>query len=455
MDAVDNEDIPICARPAGCVVPLIPWQLHTWNLVAKHERPLSVRLCAASTRIIGALDTSRLRDSVELIIDRHESLRTRITIVDGRPRQSVEPRRTQTLEVIDLAPLPPTAAAIEAKTFSQQFAGEKIDLCAGPLFASRLIRLSPREHLLILSLDHMVADAISCRILRSEIWEAYRQIPRGLPLSLPELPIQFADYCVWQTHAHEAWLKKHESYWRDRLAGVSRVQFCDSNLIRGHKVAASAMRHVPFGMALSSKLRDLAHREGTLLPLFALAVLAPPLSRECNQRDLIVCFSSHGRYNKPELRSMIGLLARGLFLRIEIRGGNSFYDLLQAVHCEFKSASLHDGVEVAPGLVPEANMDIVFNWNWLPGKVERTLDQDGSVKLHPFQIPSEDERSTGDEEPPIKFLAAFSDTPAGLIMSLQSRFYTSAELDAFGNSVRTFAELVTQQPLELIYATNG
>jgi non-ribosomal peptide synthetase component F len=207
------------------------------------------------------------------------------------------------------------------------------------------------------------------------------------------------------------------------------------------------MRYIPFGKALSAKLRDFAQRQRTLLPLVVLAVFAAALSHWFKQRDFIIFFNSHGRYNRPELENMIGFLSSGLFLRMEIIERDSFHDLLQRTHLEFYSACKHQGAGLVPGIVPECTTDVVFNWNWLPRSGERKFNADGQVKIQPFPIQFAPRQWIRNEEAQIKLLTMFSDSAAGIVMTAGSGLFVPTTIERFGRSVRLFAEEFAERPL--------
>lgn len=449
MELLDPTDIPLRPRLAGCPVPLTAGQLWLWDDMIKRGTRLSEwRMCAASVRILGPLNTCLMRRSIEAVVQRHESLRTRIIQVDGIPRQHIDAASDDHFEVIDLAKVSPINVQREAKHVAQEFIEEKIDLSVGPLFDAKLLRLSNREHVLILALDHIVSDAVSYGILSRDIWTLYNQAAQGLPFSLPQLPVQFADYAVWQQRTYDAWLKKHEAYWRGRLTGAPRIQLPLGNGLAEVKHPTVSMLHIPFGKALSAKLRDVARRERTLLPLVVLTVYAAVVSRWCSQGDLVLGFASHGRHSRPELENMIGFLATGLLLRIEITKEESFLDLLKRVNLEFYSACNHQGIGRLRDIVPECTIDVGFNWittNWSRRSVHQKGEADGPVKMQPFPIQTF--RSV--EAPFLKFVPLFSDTAAGIIVTVLYRpdLFAKSTIERFGHSLRLFAAEFTQRPL--------
>jgi hypothetical protein len=444
MEHLDPTEIPLKPRPPGCTVPLTAWQQRVWNHFAKRGKPLSVRMCAASVRLLGPLDICLLRRSIEAIVQRHEALRTTIVLVDGVPTQHVNTAYDDHVSVVDLTEAPSRNIEADSKRLAQEFIDEEIDLSAGPLFAAKLLRQSDRDHVLVLALDHIVSDAVSYLILGREIWTLYNQGAQGQPFSLPLLPVQFADYAVWQQQTNDSWLKKHEAYWRERLAGAPSIQIPLDNNAAEVEYPTGATLHFPFGNTLSAKLRDLARRERTLLPLVVLTAYAVVMSRWLRQTDLVLVFGSHGRYRRPELENMIGFLAYGLHFRLEVTRHSSFLDLLRRATLEFYAASNHEDFGRVPDLIPECTTELIFNWlpaNW----VRRSVHQEGraheQVRTQPFQIDT-----VGSAH---KFMLFVSDSPAGIIATVQYRsdLFGSSTIERLGNNLRLLSAEFAQHPL--------
>lgn len=450
METLDATDIPLQPRPVGCPVPLMALQMQVWNRFVEQGRLSELRMCAASVRVLGPLNTCLLRRSVEAVVQRHESLRTRIVAVGGIPRQHIDAACGCELEVIDLAKVSSTNVERESKRLAKEFIEEKIDLSVGPLFAVKLLRLSNLEHVLILALDHIVSDGVSFGILSREIWTLYNQATQGRALSLAPLPVQFGDYAVWQQRTYDTWLKKHETYWRVRLAGAPRPQLPLDDGLAQVEHPTVAVRHFPFGKTLSARLRDVARRERTLLPLVVLAVYVAVLSRWCNQRDLVLTFVSHGRYGRPELENMIGFLVNFLLFRIEVTKEDSFLDLLERVNLEFYSADQHQDFNRVPDFVPDcpAPHELSFDWapvNWSGRSVHQQEEAGGEVKVQPFPIQTFRYRVNES----YKFAAVPSDTASGIVITLVYRIdlFAPSTIERFGRNLRLFAEEFTHQPL--------
>jgi hypothetical protein len=158
---------------------------------------------------------------------------------------------------------------------------------------------------LILALDHVIADAVSLEILGAEILTLYRQAEQGLPFSLPKLVVQFADYVVWQQQTYSNWLKQHEVYWRQRLAGASRIRIVSNDGLPKAEQPVGALLHIPFGDVLSAKFREVARREQIQLALVVFCVFTAVMMHWCQRKDLVIKFLISGRHH-AKLESMIG-----------------------------------------------------------------------------------------------------------------------------------------------------
>lgn len=327
---------------------------------------------------------------------------------------------------------------------AQQFVDSKIHLSTGPLFEARLFRLSDSEHVLILLADHLIADAGSCAILTRDLWSLYQQGMRGMPLSLPDLPIQFADYAVWQHRTYPAWLEQHESFWRGRLERAPRTVLTPDAELAPVDHPVGATLHFPFGKRLTLSLQELARRERTLLALVVLAVYAITMSRWCKQHDLVIEFVSHGRYGRPELENMVGFLANSLYLRIETKDDDAFLDVLKRVSREFHAAYEHQDYGQLIYFLPQCATDLSFNWipnTWGRKSSGSPQEPELGLKLLPFPVTF---------IWPVKFSPYFSDTPAGIVMTVNYRpdLFAAATIERFGRNLRACAEEFVTQPLD-------
>ena len=459
---LDASDIPLLPRAPDALVPLTPPQRLIWNTqITGSERDV-LRLCVASIRILGPLSTDLLRVSLEGLVRRHESLRTRIVQTDGELWQHIDADAGDRLDIVDLTRTSDLDGA--AQQLGEEFLETKRDLSTGPLFEGRLLKLSNREHVLILAIDHVVSDATSSVILSREIWSLYDQAARGQPDSLPQLPIQFADYAVWLQHSYEAWLKRHEAYWRKHLAGVRPLRLTrDRGSSQQSRTPTSRILNFRFGKALSARLRDLAWRERTLLPMVVLVVYVIVMSRWIDQRDFVLPFLSHGR-DHPKLINMVGFVANFLNLRVTINPEDTFVDLLSRLKLEVDAAYQHKDFNRVMDLIPECNTDLMFNWlpsnrsfDWLPDSL--TLNS-APAELrfanlsHQQQTNEVLQLKTFTLAPPwrMQFAPLFADTSADICMTVVYRpdLIQRSKIEQFGSNVLSLAAQFAEQPLRKV-----
>src|SRR5688500_5957089 len=175
-------------------------------------------------RLGGALDQPALERALGEIVRRHEALRTTFTEVDGSPVQVVAPFGGFALPVEDLSGLSEADREAEVRRRAGEEAGRAFDLSAGPLFRAALLRAGEEDHVLLLSMHHVVSDGWSMGVLFRELSSLYEAYREGRESPLRELPVQYADYAVWQREqlAGEV-LDRQLSYWKERLAGAPTV----------------------------------------------------------------------------------------------------------------------------------------------------------------------------------------------------------------------------------------
>lgn len=401
-----------------------------------------MRMCATSVRISGPLNANFLRESIECVVRRHESLRTRISLTDGAPGQQIDEFRSDYLELQDLSSISAIQVEKEAKRLAQEFVDRKSDLFAGPLFDAKLLKLSESEHALILTIDHFISDAISYAILNRDIWASYNQVSQGLSPALPTLPLQFADYAVWQQKTYDVWINQHGEYWRKRLASVPSTRLPLTDDLTESEQPVGAMLHFPFGKVLTEKLRIVAERERTRLSMVILTIYSAVVSSWCGQRDLLVGLVSHGRHMRPELKETIGLLINTLPLRIEIVENDNFIDLLKRVGAEVDSARGHQDFDRMRGSI-KYSTELSFNWlttNGLDPSIHGQRQAESALRLRPIPL-----RPAW----PAKFLPFFFDSQAGINVTVAYRpdVFTIHTVERFGRNLRLFAAQLADHPL--------
>lgn len=285
-----------------------------------------------SVRIRGSLDQRALQHALNTIVQRHEVLRTVFVNENGDPRQKVVTLLKWPLSVIDLSGCEEADREARVRSHSNQEARGLFDLSEGPLFRSRLLKLSDEEHVLLLTLHHIIFDAWSMRIFARELAELYGAHVEGRSDSLPPLPIQFGDFARWQRE----WLKggvvdEQMRYWRAQLAGAASQLELPSDRprpaiqsYRGDSVMLS------LGADLSAQLKALAQRHGMTLFMISSAAYANLLSRLSGQEDVLIGTPVANRL-QSELEGMIGFFVNTLVLRIGVRSDLRLGEFLEQV----------------------------------------------------------------------------------------------------------------------------
>ena len=207
---------PIVPVPRDGELPLSFAQQRLWFI--DQLEPGSVYNFPAAVRLKGQLNVAALKLSLNEIVKRHESLRTTFTTVDGRPVQVIAPLLTLALPILDLRELPETEREAEVQRLATNEAQRPFDLAQGPLVRATVLRLGENEHVGLLTMHHIVTDGWSAGILIREMAILYDAFCSERPASLPELPVQYADFAHWQRNwlAGEV-LETQLSYWKEQL----------------------------------------------------------------------------------------------------------------------------------------------------------------------------------------------------------------------------------------------
>jgi amino acid adenylation domain-containing protein len=283
-------------------------------------------------RLTGPLDTGILSRAVRTIVRRHESLRTRFAEEDGVPLQVIEDGVVPSLDVTDLRPLPAAQREAEARRLAEVHAGRPFDITGAPLFRAALLRLQDHEHVLLLTMHHMVSDGLSTAIVLRELTALYEQ-ERGIGGPLPELPVQYADFAEWQRSRMTAGedLDRQLAFWKEKLAGDLPVMDLPADAPRGARQTFRGATHAVLLPAdLAAGLRMLGRTHGATLFMTLLAAFQLLLSRLSGQEDVIVGSPVAGR-SRPECEPLVGCFINTVALRTDASGNPTFLELLERV----------------------------------------------------------------------------------------------------------------------------
>ncbi len=366
--------------------PLSFSQLWHWNLFQLGKRR-SARHVVSAMRVQGALSIEFLRNSAFEVVRRHDALRTRIICVDGTPIQEVQTSVEFEIAVDNLMTLMDGAREHEVRRLIEHDILRPIELAVDPLFAFRLLKLRDDEHVLIVTLDHLISDGFSMNILLRDLFGAYAQVSRGLHISLPEIPIQFAEYAGWQRSEIKTWREQHGTYWEKRLAGYRAVRAPVGGGIENGPTVGWAHVPVRIGKELKAELRDWCRDRGTTLPMAVFTAYVALILRWCNASDVVIQFQVNSRLS-PKVQDTIGYFTSILYLRIEARMDERVVDLLDRVTDEYCRAHEHaDSNYLAAQMPrPEFGRSNWFNWIPLEPRVPDSDVCDSALRLEPLHF---------------------------------------------------------------------
>nr|ASV46716.1 non-ribosomal peptide synthetase [uncultured bacterium] len=332
------------AEPEGGEVVVFPLsfpQQRLW-LIEQVEPGSPAYNLPSALRARAPLDAAALERALAEIVTRHESLRTRFGMVDGEPAQLVGPPGRFVLPVVDLASLPGPAREAEAGRLSVAEGRTPFDLGRGPLFRARLLRLAPEEHLLLVTLHHIVSDGWSIGVLLRELSALYRAFAAGEPSPLAELPIQYGDYAVWQREelAGDA-LEEQVAFWRAELEGAPPATELPVDRPHSPERAGRAGKQIVVVPAETARrLAALARAEGATTFMALLAACGAWLGRYADAEDVVLGTPIAGR-TQEELEGLIGFFVNTLAIRVELSGDPTFAGLVARVRARLLGAYAH------------------------------------------------------------------------------------------------------------------
>ncbi|MCA1612829.1 MAG: amino acid adenylation domain-containing protein [Acidobacteria bacterium] len=343
-EARGSEAAAILPAPRGGPLPLSFSQQRLWFL-SQLEPDNPVYNISAAVRLKGRLDIGALERTLDEIVGRHEVLRTTLATVDGSPVQVVSPPRPSRIHVVDLSGMPEGEREAEARRRATEEARQPFDLSAGPLLRSALLRLGGDEHVLLFTMHHIVSDGWSMGILIREVATLYGAFTTDRPSPLPELPIQYADFAVWQREWLQGdALETQLAYWRRQLGDNPPVLELNTDHPRPFVRTTRGARHSHrLSPELTNELRDLSRREGATLHMTLLAAFQTLLHRYTGQDDISVGTPVANR-NRAETEDLLGFFVNTLVLRTDLSGGPDFRELLRRVKDVALGAYAHQDV---------------------------------------------------------------------------------------------------------------
>jgi len=311
-------------------------------------------------RLNGALDVTALESALSELVQRHEVLRTIFTTVEGRPVQVVAAALELPLPVIDLCDHPEREREAAAMRLAEAEIQRPFDLSHGPLLRAMLLRLANDDHMLLLTMHHIASDGWSMGVLVRELIALYQAGVTGQPAQLPDLPLQYADYAVWQRKRLQGKLLERQlAYWRQQFAGAAPLLELVTDRPRPPvKTAQGATYGWSLPRPLAEALAALSQRQGATLFMTLLAAWKLLLARYSGQDDIVVGSPVAGR-TRPDIEGLIGFFVNTLALRSDLSGNPTFRELLGRVRETTLGAYAHQDLpfeRLVEALQPERDL---------------------------------------------------------------------------------------------------
>ena len=327
-------------RPVAPSAPLSFAQQRLW-FIDQLEPGSPAYHIATSLRLSGNLNVHALERAIQIIIDRHEVLRTRFPAVDGSPIQLIEPTLRIELPLVDLTQLPEAEREQRTRERFKEAAQEAFNLATGPLIRCLLVRKSEQEHALLVVMHHIISDGWSLGLLFRELSLAYQSITRQQPAQLPELRIQYADYAQWQ-HQTAANFDEHVRWWKSKLehAPASLNLPTDEQRHDQRSLLRGAAQSIVIPESLSKQLAATSRSHSATPFMMLLSTLLITMHRWSRQPDLVLGTVVAGRTCR-EVENLIGCFMNFLPVRVRLKGNETGLEVLEQVKTAVLEAHAH------------------------------------------------------------------------------------------------------------------
>ncbi|MFL5540879.1 MAG: amino acid adenylation domain-containing protein, partial [Longimicrobiaceae bacterium] len=335
-------------------------------------------------RLKGELDRNALVRALDRLVARHEALRTTFAEVDGEQVQRIVPAEESPFQLAEHDLRGHPEAGAELRRLLAEEAAAPFDLEHGPLIRGHLIRLTDADQVLHITMHHIVSDGWSMGVFTRELSALYAAFRDGGPDPLPALPIQYADYAVWQRQWVDGGvLKAQAEYWKETLAGAPELLELPTDRPRpARQDFTGGETWIELDAELTAGLKALCQRHGVTLYMTFLAAWAVVLSRLSGQEDVVIGTPVAGR-GRREIEGLIGFFVNTLALRVDLSGAPTVAELLGRVKARALEAQDHQDIpfeQVVELLQPVRSLahtplfQVMFNWLNMP---ERSLELSG------------------------------------------------------------------------------
>jgi amino acid adenylation domain-containing protein len=390
---VDADERPLAQISEGRSYPLSYAQQRLWFLDWLEPGSPAYNLPGA-LHLAGQLHVGVLKRSLDEILRRHEILRAKFINVDGQPHQIIDSISSLDMPVLDLGGWPPEERELEMRRLAKAEARAPFDLTEAPLLRATLLRLGEDEHVLLLSLHHIVADGWSLGVLAREVGALYQAFLAGTQSPLAKLPVQYVDFAVWQKKwLTDEVLEGHLAYWKGQLQGSPVLLDLPSDRPRPTvQTFRGASRTFELSAELGRRLNDLSHEGGVTLFMTLLAAFKVLLYQNTQQEDLLVGTPIANR-SRLETEGLIGCFVNTLVLRTDLSGNPSFTELLGRVrkvaleafeHQDLPFEKLVEGLQLERTLSYSPLFQVMFV---MQGAPTAALELPG-LSLHSLEVDS-------------------------------------------------------------------
>ena len=289
----------------------------------------------------GALDRAALRRALDRILARHEALRTTFSVSDGEPVQRITALENSHFLLIE-NDLRLNSSRDELSRLIELEEGGSFDFENGPLIRGRLIQLAEDEHALLVTTHHIASDGWSMALLSKELRELYAAFLRGQDDPLPKLPVQYADYSVWQRkQANGDLLKEQAKYWKAALAGAPTLLEVPADHPRPVvQDYSGAFEELVLNQELTAALKEFSRRHRVTMFRTLMAAWATLLSRLSGQQDVLIGTPVANRGQK-ELQDLIGFFVNTLVVRLNLSGSPTVKELIEQTKTQTMAALEH------------------------------------------------------------------------------------------------------------------
>jgi len=315
-------------RPRNGAIPLSVEQERLWAVDQLNPDSV-VHNLRSVFRLDGPLEVNALTEALQIIIKRHETLRTIFPNVDGKPIQQIIPNNAVDLPIIEVSE---TDQEKELKRLAIEFGQQPFNLATGPLMRLKLLRLSETEHVLLRTIHHIISDRWSDTVFLKELANLYQAMVNHQEITLSPLPIQYADFALFQQQwLTEERLDTQQSYWEKQLVGdVQPAQLPISFNTTNNASYQGNTLYLELPAELTQSLKKLSQQTGVSLFVVILAAFKTLLYQYSGQEDIVVCSPVAGRH-QTETKKLIGYFSKLMLLRTSLANNPTFQQLIHQV----------------------------------------------------------------------------------------------------------------------------